>query len=71
MDSEVLKTKIQDAEHKLLRSIDEDFENLSSPVDLPDSVNNRFSFYSRNVDIQKDKPVVIMATTSPKISPEN
>ncbi|KAI8120373.1 mitochondrial, A-kinase anchor protein 1 [Lucilia cuprina] len=71
VDSEVLKSKIQDAEHKLLRSIDEDFENLSSPVDLPDSVNNRMSFYSRNVDIKKDKPVVIMATTTPKISPEN
>ncbi|XP_073829600.1 A-kinase anchor protein spoonbill [Musca autumnalis] len=71
LDSEVLKTKIQDAEHKLLRSIEEDFENLSSPVDLPDSLNNRTSFYSRNVDIKKDKPVVIMATTTPKISPEN
>ncbi|KAM7347224.1 A-kinase anchor protein spoonbill [Cochliomyia hominivorax] len=71
VDSEVLKSKIQDAEHKLLRSIDEDFENLSSPIDLPDSVNNRMSFYSRNVDIKKDKPVVIMATTTPKISPEN
>ena len=71
VDSEILKSKIQDAEHKLLRSIDEDFENLSSPVDLPDSVNNRMSFYSRNVDIKKDKPVVIMATTAPKISPEN
>ncbi|XP_061399312.1 A-kinase anchor protein 1, mitochondrial [Musca vetustissima] len=71
LDSEVLKTKIQDAEHKLLRSIEEDFENLSSPVDLPDSINNRTSFYSRNVDIKKDKPVVIMATTTPKISPEN
>lgn len=71
VDSEVLKSKIQDAEHKLLRSIDEDFENLSSPVDLPDSVNKRMSFYSRNVDIKKDKPVVIMATTTPKISPEN
>ncbi|XP_075158582.1 A-kinase anchor protein spoonbill [Haematobia irritans] len=71
IDSEVLKTKIQDAEHKLLRSIEEDFENLSSPVDLPDSINNRMSFYSRNVDIKKDKPVVIMATTTPKISPEN
>lgn len=71
IDSEVLKSKIQDAEHKLLRSIEEDFENLSSPVDLPDSIDNRMSFYSRNVDIKKDKPVVIMATTTPKISPEN
>lgn len=71
VDSEILKSKIQDAEDKLLRSIDEDFENLSSPVDLPDSVNNRMSFYSRNVDVKKDKPVVIMATTAPKISPEN
>lgn len=71
VDSEVLKSKIQDAEHKQLRSIDEDYENLSSPVDLPDSINNRMSFYSRNVDIKKDKPVVIIATTTPKISPEN
>uniref|UniRef100_A0A1A9WAV1 Tudor domain-containing protein n=1 Tax=Glossina brevipalpis TaxID=37001 RepID=A0A1A9WAV1_9MUSC len=71
MDSAVLKSKIQDAEHKLLRSIDEDFENLSSPVDLPDSVNKRMSFYSRKVDVQKDEPVVITARTTPKISPEN
>lgn len=71
IDSEVLKSKIQDAEHKLLRSIDEDFENLSSPVDLPDSINKRMSFYARNVDVKKDSPVVIMATTTPKISPEN
>lgn len=71
IDSEVLKSKIQDAEHKLLRSIDEDLENLSSPVDLPDSFNNRMSFYSRTVDIKKDEPVVIMATNTPKISPKN
>uniref|UniRef100_A0A1B0B653 Tudor domain-containing protein n=1 Tax=Glossina palpalis gambiensis TaxID=67801 RepID=A0A1B0B653_9MUSC len=71
LDSAVLKSKIQDAEYKLLRSIDEDFENLSSPVDLPDSVNKRMSFYSRKVDVQKDEPVVITARTTPKISPEN
>lgn len=71
IDSEVLKTKIQDAENKVLRSIDEDFENLSSPVDLPDSVNNRVSFYSRSTHGKKDEPVVIKATRTPKISPEN
>ncbi|XP_036319930.1 A-kinase anchor protein 1, mitochondrial [Rhagoletis pomonella] len=71
VDSEVLKSKIQDAENKVLRSIDEDFENLSSPIDLPDSVDNRIAFYSRNVNCKKDAPVVIRATRTPKISPEN
>ncbi|XP_011195171.1 A-kinase anchor protein 1, mitochondrial [Zeugodacus cucurbitae] len=71
VDSEVLKNKIQNAENKALRSIDEDFENLSSPVDLPDSVDNRIAFYSRNVNCKKDAPVVIRATRTPKISPEN
>ncbi|XP_049310759.1 A-kinase anchor protein 1, mitochondrial isoform X3 [Bactrocera dorsalis] len=71
VDSEVLKNKIQSAENKVLRSIDEDFENLSSPVDLPDSVDNRIAFYSRNVNCKSDAPVVIRATRTPKISPEN
>lgn len=71
VDSEVLKNKIQSAENKVLRSIDEDFENLSSPVDLPDSVDNRIAFYSRNVNCKRDAPVIIRATRTPKISPEN
>ncbi|XP_067634994.1 KH domain-containing protein akap-1 [Eurosta solidaginis] len=71
IDSEVLKSKIQDAGNKVLRSIDEDFENLSSPIDLPDSVDNRISFYARNVNCKNDAPVVIRATRTPKISPEN
>lgn len=71
VDSEVLTNKIQSAENKVLRSIDEDFENLSSPVDLPDSVDNRTMFYSLNVNCKKDAPVVIRATRTPKISPEN
>ncbi|XP_054728713.1 A-kinase anchor protein 1, mitochondrial [Anastrepha obliqua] len=71
VNSEVLKSKIQDAENKVLRSIDEDFENLSSPIDLPDSFNKRIAFYSRNVNCKNDAPVVIRATRTPKISPEN
>lgn len=71
LNSEELKSKIEDAEYKMLRSIDEDLENLSSSVDLPDSVNHRSSFYARNVNCQKDEPVVIKATNTPKISPEN
>ncbi|XP_017051844.1 A-kinase anchor protein 1, mitochondrial [Drosophila ficusphila] len=71
IDSEMLKSKIQDAEHKKLCSIDEDFENLSSPRDLPDSVNNRVSFYNRKASQKTVEPVVIKATRTPKISPEN
>ncbi|XP_017964734.1 A-kinase anchor protein 1, mitochondrial [Drosophila navojoa] len=72
IDSEMLKSKIQDAEHKKLCSIDEDFENLSSPRDLPDSISkNRVSFYNRNINQKKEEPVVIKATRTPKISPEN
>lgn len=71
IDSEMLKSKIQDAEHKKLCSIDEDFENLSSPRDLPDSVNNRVSFYNRKINQKTQEPVVIKATRTPKISPEN
>ncbi|EDW05516.1 A-kinase anchor protein 1, mitochondrial [Drosophila mojavensis] len=72
IDSEMLKSKIQDAEHKKLCSIDEDFENLSSPRDLPDSISkNRVSFYNRNTSQKKEEPVVIKATRTPKISPEN
>ncbi|KAH8386426.1 hypothetical protein KR093_000418, partial [Drosophila rubida] len=71
IDSEMLKSKIQDAEHKKLCSIDEDFENLSSPRDLPDSVNNRVSFYNRKCNQKAEEPVVIKATRTPKISPEN
>ncbi|XP_004520187.1 A-kinase anchor protein 1, mitochondrial isoform X2 [Ceratitis capitata] len=71
VDSEVLKSKIQNAEDKVLRSIDEDFENLSSPIDLPDSIDNRITFYSRNVNCKNDAPVVVRATRTPKISPEN
>lgn len=72
IDSEMLKSKIQDAEHKKLCSIDEDFENLSSPRDLPDSISkNRVSFYNRNANQKKEEPVVIKATRTPKISPEN
>ncbi|XP_068154867.1 A-kinase anchor protein 1, mitochondrial [Drosophila tropicalis] len=74
IDTEILKSKIQDAEHKTLCSIDEDFENLSSPRDLPDSVT-RVSFYNRksniNGSIKTVEPVVIKATRTPKISPEN
>ncbi|XP_064554887.1 A-kinase anchor protein 1, mitochondrial [Drosophila montana] len=71
IDSEMLKSKIQDAEHKKLCSIDEDFENLSSPRDLPDSVNNRVTFYNRKANKKAEEPVVIKATRTPKISPEN
>lgn len=71
IDSEMLKSKIQDAEHKKLCSIDEDFENLSSPRDLPDSVNNRVSFHKRKTNSKTVEPVVIKATRTPKISPEN
>ncbi|KAM8719529.1 hypothetical protein ACLKA7_005720 [Drosophila subpalustris] len=75
IDSEMLKSKIQDAEHKKLCSIDEDFENLSSPRDLPDSLNNRnrhvSSFYNRKCNQKIVEPVVIKATRTPKISPEN
>ncbi|EDW53076.1 GM12645 [Drosophila sechellia] len=71
IDSEILKSKIQDAEHKTLCSIDEDFENLSSPRDLPDSVNTRISFYNRKTSQKTVEPVVIKATRTPKISPEN
>ncbi|XP_016923120.2 A-kinase anchor protein 1, mitochondrial [Drosophila suzukii] len=71
IDSEMLKSKIQDAEHKKLCSIDEDFENLSSPRDLPDSVNTRVSFYNRKASQKTVEPVVIKATRTPKISPEN
>lgn len=71
IDSEMLKSKIQDAEHKKLCSIDEDFENLSSPRDLPDSINNRVSFYNRKLNQKAEEPVVIKATRTPKISPEN
>ncbi|XP_062138133.1 A-kinase anchor protein 1, mitochondrial [Drosophila sulfurigaster albostrigata] len=71
IDSEMLKSKIQDAEHKKLCSIDEDFENLSSPSNLPDSVNNRVSFYNRKTNQKAEEPVVIKATRTPKISPEN
>lgn len=71
IDSEMLKSKIQDAEHKKLCSIDEDFENLSSPRDLADSVNNRVSFYNRKINQKTEEPVVIKATRTPKISPEN
>ncbi|XP_034490564.1 A-kinase anchor protein 1, mitochondrial [Drosophila innubila] len=72
IDSEMLKSKIQDAEHKKLCSIDEDFENLSSPRDLPDSINNRVSFYNnRKSNPKAVEPVVIKATRTPKISPEN
>ncbi|EDV91883.1 A-kinase anchor protein 1, mitochondrial [Drosophila grimshawi] len=72
IDSEMLKSKIQDAEHKKLCSIDEDFENLSSPRDLPDSIsNNRVLFYNRKINQKGEEPVVIKATCTPKISPEN
>ncbi|XP_017852850.1 A-kinase anchor protein 1, mitochondrial isoform X2 [Drosophila busckii] len=71
IDSEMLKSKIQDAEHKKLCSIDEDFENLSSPRDLPDSLNNRVTFYNRKTNQRAEEPVVIKATRTPKISPEN
>lgn len=71
IDSEVLSTKIQVAENKTLRSIDEDYENLSSPVDLPDSVHRRVPFYVRGNPRTKEEPVVIKASASPKISPEN
>ncbi|XP_039499286.1 A-kinase anchor protein 1, mitochondrial [Drosophila santomea] len=71
IDSEMLKSKIQDAEHKKLCSIDEDFENLSSPRDLPDSVNTRVSFHNRKASQKTVEPVVIKATRTPKISPEN
>ncbi|KAH8339692.1 hypothetical protein KR074_009025, partial [Drosophila pseudoananassae] len=71
IDSEMLKSKIQDAEHKKLCSIDEDFENLSSPRDLPDSINNRVSFHKRKTNSKTVEPVVIKATRTPKISPEN
>ncbi|XP_017064188.1 A-kinase anchor protein 1, mitochondrial [Drosophila eugracilis] len=71
IDSEMLKSKIQDAEHKKLCSIDEDFENLSSPRDLPDSVTTRVSFYNRKTSQKTVEPVVIKATRTPKISPEN
>lgn len=71
VDSEVLSTKIQVAENKTLRSIDEDYENLSSPVDLPDSVHRRVPFYVRGNNRVKEEPVVIKASASPKISPEN
>ncbi|KAH8292713.1 hypothetical protein KR018_004163, partial [Drosophila ironensis] len=71
IDSEMLKSKIQDAEHKKLCAIDEDFENLSSPRDLPDSVNNRVGFYNRKTSHKTVEPVVIKATRTPKISPEN
>ncbi|XP_030382079.1 A-kinase anchor protein 1, mitochondrial [Scaptodrosophila lebanonensis] len=71
IDSEMLKSKIQDAENKILCSIDEDFENLSSPRDLPDSVNNRISIHNRKAISKTEEPVVIKATRTPKISPEN
>ncbi|KAH8244874.1 hypothetical protein KR032_001776, partial [Drosophila birchii] len=71
IDSEMLKSKIQDAEHKILCSIDEAFENLSSPVDLPGSVNTSRSFYNRKTSQKTVEPVVIKATRTPKISPEN
>ncbi|XP_020807499.1 A-kinase anchor protein 1, mitochondrial [Drosophila serrata] len=71
IDSEMLKSKIQDAEHKKLCSIDEAFENLSSPVDLPGSVNTSRSFYNRKASQKTVEPVVIKATRTPKISPEN
>lgn len=71
IDSKVLSTKIQVAENKTLRSIDEDYENLSSPVDLPDSVHRRVPFYVRGNPRTKEEPVVIKASASPKISPEN
>ncbi|KAH8287725.1 hypothetical protein KR054_012007, partial [Drosophila jambulina] len=71
IDSEMLKSKIQDAEHKKLCSIDEAFENLSSPVDLPGSVNTSRSFYNRRTSQKTVEPVVIKATRTPKISPEN
>lgn len=72
IDTEMLKSKIQDAEHKKLCSIDEDFENLSSPRDLPDSISkNRVSFYNRKINQKAEEPVVIKATRTPKISPEN
>ncbi|XP_033241106.1 A-kinase anchor protein 1, mitochondrial [Drosophila pseudoobscura] len=71
IDSEMLKSKIQDAEHKKLCSIDEDFENLSSPRDLPDSVSTRVLFHNRKTNSKVVEPVVIKATRTPKISPEN
>lgn len=70
IDADILKIKIKDNEQKTLNSIEEhDFESLS-PVDLPDSVDRRrFSFSSKKTP--KQEPVIIKATTAPKISPKH
>lgn len=70
IDADILKIKIKDNEQKTLNSIEEhDFESLS-PVDLPDSVDlRRFSFSLKKTP--KQEPVIIKATTAPKISPKH
>lgn len=69
IDVDILKIKIQDNEQKILNSIEEnDCESLSP--ELPDSVERRkFSFSLKKT--QKQEPVVIKATTAPKISPKH
>lgn len=73
IDPEELTSKIKDSEYKTLRSIEEqeDFD-LISPIDLPDSVEQKRFFYSpetRHIEILE--PVVIKATMPAKISPTN
>lgn len=77
LNCEELKSKIQNVEQKLLCSIDEDHENLSSSVELPDSLmtSNKCAFFYKNrtADYQNsDKTaIVVKASNTPKVSPKN
>lgn len=70
IDVDILKIKIQDNEQKMLNSIEEnDCESLSP--ELPDSVERRKFSFSLKKTQKKQEPVVIKATTAPKISPKH
>lgn len=73
IDPELLTNKIKDSEYKTLKSIEEqDFESISSSIDLPDSVERRnFSFTTRIIRTDLEQPVIIKASMAAKISPKN
>lgn len=70
IDVDILKIKIQETEQKTLNSIEEN-DCESFLTELPDSVDRKKFSFSLKKTQKHDEPIIIKATTAPKISPKH
>ncbi|XP_037931380.1 A-kinase anchor protein 1, mitochondrial [Teleopsis dalmanni] len=71
VDCQTLNSRIKNTQHKIVNCIDESFDNHTSQINLPDSCNYKSPLQTHNKCFKYNKPIIIKANISPKISPES